>query len=145
MRFLADENVPGPVVAGLRARGHDVLYAKESMAGADDPVLLALAQTERRIVVTIDTDFGELAFRFGLPATCGVVLIRLEWSNPDEDNQIALAALTSRDDWSGSFAVIRRRRSSRVTSRPSSAAASNTAAAHRTIAASWKSFLMDAR
>jgi predicted nuclease of predicted toxin-antitoxin system len=49
------------------------------MAGADDPVLLALAQAERRFVVTIDTDFWELAFRFELPTTCGVALIRLEW------------------------------------------------------------------
>ena len=30
MRFLADENMPGPVVAALRADGHDVLWIKES-------------------------------------------------------------------------------------------------------------------
>jgi hypothetical protein len=28
MRFLADENVPGPVVAALRERGHDVLVGE---------------------------------------------------------------------------------------------------------------------
>jgi predicted nuclease of predicted toxin-antitoxin system len=115
MRFLADENVPGPVVAGLRASGHDVFYAKESMPAAADRVLLAVAQAEQRIVVTVDTDFGELAFRFGLPVQSGVVLIRLEWSNPETDNQIALSALTSRDDWSGSFAVIE---SDRIRVRP---------------------------
>jgi len=36
MRILANENVPGPVVAGLRAAGHDVLWVKERMAGATD-------------------------------------------------------------------------------------------------------------
>jgi hypothetical protein len=35
--------------------------------------------------------------------------------SPDEDNQIALTALTSRDDWSGSFAVIE---SDRIRVRP---------------------------
>ena len=98
MRFLADENVPGPVVAGLRARGHDVFWIKESMPGADDPALLDLAQREQRVVVTADTDFGELAFRSGLPAQCGVVLIRLDWTDPEADNQAVATALTLRDN-----------------------------------------------
>lgn len=77
MRFLADENLPGLVVAALRERGQDVLWIKESMPGAADLVVLALAQAEERVVVTQDTDFGELAFRFGLQqiaASCSSVL-----------------------------------------------------------------------
>ena len=76
------------------------------MRGADDRVLLAAAQNERRVVVTVDTDFGELAFGYGLPAESGVVLIRLDWRDPETDNAIAVAALTSRDNWAGTFAVI---------------------------------------
>ena len=110
MRFLANENVPGPVVSVLRERGHDVVWIKESMAGADDPVVMALAQTDGRVVVTNDTDFGELAFRSGLPANCGVVLIRIDWTEPEADNEVVVAALTSRDDWSGVFAVVERDR-----------------------------------
>jgi hypothetical protein len=52
------------------------------MPGSGDRVLLHLAQAEHRVVVTLDTDFGELAFRFGLPADSGVILIRLEWRDP---------------------------------------------------------------
>jgi predicted nuclease of predicted toxin-antitoxin system len=110
MRFLADENVPGPAVAALRERGHDVFWIKESMPGADDPAILDLAQRERRVVVTADTDFGELAFRSGLPAQCGIVLIRLDWTGPEADNHAVATALTSRDDWSGIFAVVERDR-----------------------------------
>ena len=110
MRFLANENVPGPVVAGLRERGHDVVWIKESMAGAEDPTVLALAQVEQRVVVTCDTDFGELAFRSRLPAQCGVVVIRPDWTEPATDNQVAVTALTSRDSWSGIFAVVERDR-----------------------------------
>jgi predicted nuclease of predicted toxin-antitoxin system len=110
LRFLANENIAGPVVAALRAAGHDVLWIKESMPGAQDPVVLAHAQTEQRIVVTIDKDFGELAFRSRLPAQCGVVLIRLDWKDPDSDNRVVVTALTSREDWAGNFAVIERDR-----------------------------------
>ena len=110
MRFLADENRPGPAVAALRARGHDVLCITEATPGADDTVDLELAQRDRRVLVTADTDFGERAFRSGLPAQCGVVLIRLDWAEPDGDNRAVATALSSRDDWSGVFAVVERDR-----------------------------------
>lgn len=65
MRFLADENIPGPVAQRLRELGHDVLWAKEDHGGEQDDRLLALAQADRRVIVTCDTDFGELAFHYG--------------------------------------------------------------------------------
>ncbi len=101
MRVLANENIPGPVVTALRQRGHDVLSVKDGMRGASDREILARAQRESRVVVTCDRDFGELAVRFGLPATCGVVLFRLSGSSPEVDNSRALAALDSRTDWVG--------------------------------------------
>jgi len=110
MRFLANENVPGPVVRRLRELGHDVLWAKEDLRGQADHVLLVLAQTDQRITVTCDTDFGELAFHSGLPATCGVILLRIPWTDPITDNAFAVSTLTSRDDWTGVFAVVERDR-----------------------------------
>src|SRR4051794_18268712 len=101
MRFLANENVSTTVIQGLRDHGHDVLAVKESLCGEKDPAILARAQAEQRLVVTHDKDFGELAFRFGLPAECGVILLRLTGSNPDMDNQRALQAIESRSDWAG--------------------------------------------
>lgn len=110
MRFLVNENIPGPVIRRLRELGHDVLSAKESLAGESDDVLLARAQAEQRVTLTCDTDFGELAFRAGLPATYGVVLFRIAWSDPASDNAFALSALTTRSDWRGVFAVVERDR-----------------------------------
>jgi predicted nuclease of predicted toxin-antitoxin system len=106
MRLLADENVPGPLIMMLRQRGHDVLSAKEQLRGVPDRTILARAQEEDRILITCDKEFGELAFRFGLPASSGVVLLRLAGTSPNADNARALAALESRDDWSGHFAVV---------------------------------------
>jgi hypothetical protein len=44
------------------------------------------------------------------PAQCGVILIRLDWMDPDADNLAIVTAVTSRNDWSGVFAVIERDR-----------------------------------
>ena len=52
------------------------------MPGAADDVILQRSQAEGRLVVTFDKDFGELAFRWGLPATCGVALFRLQTQDP---------------------------------------------------------------
>ena len=65
MRLLANENFPGPAVDALRAAGHDVLWARLDMPGADDPTILGRAQHEQRIVLTFDKDFGDLAFTMG--------------------------------------------------------------------------------
>jgi hypothetical protein len=43
------------------------------MPGAFDEEVFARAQSDERIVLTQDKDFGELAFRSGLPSSCGVV------------------------------------------------------------------------
>ena len=40
MRFLADENMPGPVVAALRTQNHDVLWIKECRPGASDAIVV---------------------------------------------------------------------------------------------------------
>ncbi len=106
MRFLANENFPGPVVEALRSRGEDVSWIAQESPGARDDVVLARAQMEQRILVTFDKDFGELAFRSRLPAASGVVLFRLNGASPSEDNARALSALAERLDWAGHFAVV---------------------------------------
>jgi predicted nuclease of predicted toxin-antitoxin system len=106
VRIVANENFPGPVIRELRRRGHDVLSVKETMRGASDREILAGAQRDDRLVVTFDKDFGELAYRFGLPAGSGVVLFRLSGTSPETDNARVLAALESSIEWSGNFAVV---------------------------------------
>lgn len=106
MRFLLNENMSRTVIRTLRERGHDVLSAKESLQGLPDEDVLARAQQERRLVVTQDKDFGELAFRARLLADCGVILFRLAGANPDQDNRRVLEVLESTTEWVGQFAVV---------------------------------------
>jgi hypothetical protein len=73
MRLLADENFPGAGATALRRLGHDVSWIGEVMRGASDIAVLDLATRERRIILTFDKDFGELARKSKLPDTCGVI------------------------------------------------------------------------
>jgi uncharacterized protein (DUF433 family) len=42
--------------------------------------------------------------------SCGVVLLRIPWTDPIADNLFAVSTLTSRESWSGIFAVVERDR-----------------------------------
>jgi predicted nuclease of predicted toxin-antitoxin system len=77
MRFLADENVPVAIVEWIRARGHDVQCASELAPGEPDSSWLGRAESEGRIILTSDKDFGELVFRERRDSH-GIVLLRLE-------------------------------------------------------------------
>lgn len=76
MKFLADENLELKIVEALRSRGFDVETIEPSQRSASDPMVLAKAREEGRILLTNDKDFAELAFRRRL-ASSGIVLIRL--------------------------------------------------------------------
>ena len=117
MRILANENVPGEIVQALRDREHDVSWIRTDAPGSVDTAVLSQAQIEDRLILTFDKDFGELAFRWGLPATSGIILIRLSAPSPTQLQESVMVALESRDDWSGKFSVIETGRV-RITSLP---------------------------
>ena len=106
MRILADENFPALSVQELEKLGHDVLWVRTVMPGAGDDSILARAQTEERLLVTLDKDFGELAFGKQLPANCGVVLFRIKMKDAKAAAAKMARVLNSRTDWIGNFAVV---------------------------------------
>jgi len=106
MKILANENFPCLVVEALREEGHDVVWARTDMTGEPDDKILDRAQVEHRLVVTFDKDFGEMAFHWGLPAECGVVLFRLRTQSPEYLKDRVLAAFSSHCEWQGRFCVV---------------------------------------
>ena len=84
MKFLIDRCAGRRLAEWLRAQGHDVVESR--MLGPDpgDLTLLRWAADERRILVTIDTDFGSLLHVRGASHTG---LIRL----PDVPAQARIA------------------------------------------------------
>jgi predicted nuclease of predicted toxin-antitoxin system len=106
VRFLADQNFPKRAVIALRGLGHDVVWIEEDLPGAPDISILEKAEAEGRVLLTFDKDFGDLAFHAGLPATCGVVLVRLPMPETAEGSAWVATLISAYDDWSGRFSVI---------------------------------------
>ncbi|MBI5876807.1 MAG: DUF5615 family PIN-like protein [Chloroflexi bacterium] len=106
MRLIADENFPQAAIDALRSEGHDVLSIRLDAPGSRDSPVLARAVSDGRILLTFDKDFGELAFKAGLPAACDVILFRISAPSPTHVARITVAALASREDWAGHFAVV---------------------------------------
>ena len=51
--------LPSELVADLRDSGHDAdTVFDENLAGAKDPVLLAVASSEKRVLLTLDKGLG---------------------------------------------------------------------------------------
>lgn len=105
MRFLLDENLPKSLVGELRTLGHDVVWVKDAMGGEGDDALLAVAQADARVLITLDKDFGDLTFRDRLPALGGILLFRINVTSPDATIALMLRVILSRDDWPGHFSV----------------------------------------
>jgi predicted nuclease of predicted toxin-antitoxin system len=106
MRFLANENFPGTAVEVLRAAGNDVAWMMTISPGSSDQEVLALASREERVLLTFDKDFGELAKASNLPATCGVILLRVPLPRPDSVGAQLATLITARNDWAGHFSVV---------------------------------------
>jgi len=104
-KFLANENVPGEAVEAARLAGHDLAWIHELSPGADDDAVLAFSLAENRVLVTFDKDFGEMVFRQGKTATCGVILLRPRLGEPDYVARFMAAVLSQQVSWDGTFCV----------------------------------------
>ena len=64
IRFYLDEQIPRAITEGLRHRGVDVLTVQEAgKSGLSDIEQLNFALAERRVLITMDSDFLLLARR----------------------------------------------------------------------------------
>lgn len=110
LKFLADVNVEKRIVDALRELGHDVTWIPDYDCGMSDRALLKLAAVEQRVLITNDTDFGELFFRHRVVSS-GVILLRV-----DADNTLVKVTLLKNlllrhsEKVKNSFVIISRKR-----------------------------------
>lgn len=109
MRFLVDESVSPLVVQRLSAAGHDAVHVYDvGLTSKPDPVVLAAAVSEQRVLVTLDTDFGALIANSS-GAAPSVVLFRGDVTRrPASQAELLLANLDefAQDLDSGAVVVI---------------------------------------
>lgn len=106
MRFLADENVPKILVDRLLMKSQDVYWIKLQCPGKSDREIFNIAQSQNRIIITFDRDYGELIFRFRLKADAGIILLRFWMVDSLEMADKIADVLCDREDWGGCFSVI---------------------------------------
>lgn len=94
------------MITGLRALGHDVSWVYTDCPGGDDEALLHRAGRDRRVLLTFDKDFGELAYRSRLPAACGIILVRVDPVDDPGAIGAVVRVIGGRTDWGGHFSVI---------------------------------------
>ena len=106
MIFLADEGVDKPIVTALRSAGFDVVYILETHPAANDDFILALAHSQKRVLITQDKDFGELVYRLK-QVHYGVILIRLQGFSSKVKAEITTSVIIKyQSELIGAFTVI---------------------------------------
>ena len=119
LRFLADESLDFAVVRSLRAARYDVFAVCESMPGAADSDLIALAAEENRILITEDKDFGWLVFA-SHARSAGVILVRFPGNARETLAQVIVELVHHQgENLADSFAVVEPGRA-RISKRPRS-------------------------
>ena len=83
MKILANENFPRASVLFLKSKGYDVKSIGVDSAGISDSEIMEIAITEKRLILTFDSDYGELIFKFGFKPPAGVIYLRLKDFTPE--------------------------------------------------------------
>ena len=82
MKFLVDECLRRTFAEQLRAAGHDATHVIEvGLAGADDAAVMGAARSGGRVLVSADTDFGEMLAAGDLTSP-SVILFRTRSHDP---------------------------------------------------------------
>ena len=77
MRLKIDENLPPRLADELRQFGHDaVSVLEQNMGGAPDTEVAKICQEERRVILTLDTDFLDTE-AYPPDQYWGIVVLRL--------------------------------------------------------------------
>ena len=105
MKFLTDENIPLEVVFALKQEGINVISLSELRPRLEDKDVLKLTNKEKRVLITFDTDFGELIFKQQLTSH-GVILLRIHPQTVEYIIAILNKALAMKIEFEKSFCVV---------------------------------------
>jgi predicted nuclease of predicted toxin-antitoxin system len=106
MKICVDENIPLVTVSKLSNLGHDVLDIRGTAnQGIPDDILWALAQNEKRMLITTDKGFVQ----HRAESHHGILVVRLRQPNEQKIHERVMHAINqfSEDEWGGLVVVMR--------------------------------------
>ena len=81
MKFLANENIPITSVNALKVAGFDVAAIGIDNPSISDVQVMEIAIEESRTILTYDSDYGELIFKYGYKPPEGVIFLEISLKN----------------------------------------------------------------
>jgi len=103
MRLLMNKNIPMASIKLLRKNNDDICSVLESFPGVSDKAVMQYAHNEKRVIVTFDSDYGELVFRHKLPLPLGVLYLRFIPLTPDEPAEYIINLINKGVELEGKF------------------------------------------
>ncbi|WP_166346661.1 DUF5615 family PIN-like protein [Phytoactinopolyspora limicola] len=106
MKLLIDECLSARLCGLLEEIGHDAVHVSDlGLLGKPDTDVMAAAKEDQRVVISADTDFGELLAKSGA-ALPSVVLLRRPGKTPEEQAAVLKANLPAVESDLESGAVV---------------------------------------
>jgi predicted nuclease of predicted toxin-antitoxin system len=94
VQLLIDANLSPRIASTLSGLGHDAVHVAEvGLLSASDEAILAHAAASGQVVVTADTDFGELLAVSGASSPSVVLLRSADHLDPDQQATMLAANL----------------------------------------------------
>lgn len=87
MKFLANENFPKASYIQLLNLKWDIVHVAEGNVGITDKEVIDISIKEDRIILTFDSDYGELVYKLGYKPI-GVIYYRLQDFTPTDPANI---------------------------------------------------------
>lgn len=85
---MANENIPSSSIKYLTAKGYDVKAIGKDFSGIKDHEVIQISIAEDRTILTHDSDYGELIFKYGNKPPAGVIFIWVQPTFPEQTGEI---------------------------------------------------------
>jgi predicted nuclease of predicted toxin-antitoxin system len=105
--FVANENFPRPSTLILRENGFVIKSIQEDCPGINDAEVIEIALEQNLIILTFDSDYGELIFKHAKDNPPSVVYFKEKGNRPEFAASSLMTLLSNPNiELSGAFTVI---------------------------------------